>query len=412
MRGTMRRLDTFLFAVLLLAPAASASAAEDELPVGNEAPRFVPVAVADAYYAYHDTSPGQGGAATLMSTGNRHGDFSVNLAAVGGRLEHAKLTGAVVLQVGTAVDALYAGTRGNPEIWKHVQLANAGIRSGDFHLEAGVLPSLVGRESFISTENWNYTRSMIADATPYYMSGARLTWRVTPTLTANATVFNGWDTFGDKNSGKSGQLRFAWTPSDKLSLESSTLGGQEQVRVAGEKTSVRVFEDVVAAYRAHERVHLALELWGGTERNYRVEDPLAGDATQASFVKNPIFYGGALWAKWRFGETVYLAGRAEALVDQGGVLTGNGARRAWEPVNGEPFIGQRLAAGTVTFGWQPHKSFLARVEGSHRTSDHPYFSGGRVEYVETPTIDGVSRTFQTVARKSSTTFVVSAAFAF
>jgi len=405
----MRRLETSLFAVLLLAPAVTARAAEDDLPVGNEAPRFVPVAVADAYYAYHDTSPGKSGSATSMTTGNTHGDFAVNLAAVGGRLEHAKLTGTVVLHAGTSVDALYAGARGNLEVWKHVQLANAGWKTGDFHLEAGVLPSLVGRESFVSTDNWTYTRAMIADATPYYMAGARVSYRATPTLTLNATVFNGWETYGDKNTGKSGQLRFAWTPSDKLSIESSTLVGQEQVPVEGQTKPLRVFEDLVVAYQLHERVHLALEAWVGTERNYRIEDPLKGTAKDASILTNPLYYGGALWAKWAFGDTVYLAGRAEALSDDAGVITGIGARDA---LTKEPYIGQRLAAGTLTFGWRPHKSFLARVEGVHRISDHPYFAGSRNEYVETLTVSPEPRTFSTNARTSSTTFVVSAAFAF
>jgi hypothetical protein len=57
--------------------------------------------------------------------------------------------------------------------------------------------------------------------------------------------------------------------------------------------------------------------------------------------------------------------------------------------------GQRLLGGTLTFGWQPHPSFLTRIEVLHRVSDQPWFAGG-------DTLD---------PKKSSTTFVVSAAFA-
>ena len=408
----MRRLGPCLLSAALALATASARAAEDDLPSGNEAPRLVPVVVTDGYYAYHDTSPGQGGSATLMTTANHHGEFSVNLVALGARLEHARITGAVVLQAGDSVDALYGNARGKPEVFKHVQLAHVGYRTGDWHVEAGVLPSLLGRESFVSTDNWSYTRALVADLTPYFVAGARVTLRVTPTLTANATVFNGWDTFGDRNGSKSGHVRLAWAPSARLAIESSTVAGREQVPVAGDQPSTRVFEDVVASYEVHPRVHLALELWGSKELDYRIEDPLKGDKKQAAYVRSPVSFGGALHAKWRFGETVYLAGRAEALADDAGVLAGNGARAAWEPVNGEPFIGQRLAAGTLTFGWQPHKSLLMRVEGVHRVANHPYFAGARSEYVETPAVTETARTFQTVARTSSTTFVASAAFAF
>ncbi|MBI2391867.1 MAG: porin [Deltaproteobacteria bacterium] len=415
----MRRLPglpTFavpLFAVALLAPA-TAHAAEDDLPVGDEAPRFVPTAVADGYYAYHDTAPtGPTGSATHMTTASRHNEFAVNLAAIGARLEHAKLTGAVVLHAGTSVDALHALAPGDREIWKHIQLANVGWKAGAFHFEAGVLPSLVGRESFVSTSNWNYTRAFIADATPYYVTGARATWRVSPTWSLGAAIFNGWDTHGDRNATKSGQLRVAWTPSEKLSIETSALVGQEQVPLAGRTTPLRFFDDLIVALQVHKRVHLALEAWAGTERNYRFEDPQKGDARSATMVRHPWFYGGALWGKWQFGDTVYLAARAEALSDRAGVMASNGARQSFVPgavPTGEPFVGQQLAGGTLTFGWQPHKSFLARVEALHRISDHPFFSGSVTEYSES--VAGSSATYVTQARRSSTTFVVSAAFSY
>lgn len=415
----MRRLPGLpLFAVTLSAVATlapQARAAEDDLPVGDESPRFVPSAVADGYYAHHDTAPTgpSGGSATHMTTASRHNEFAVNLAAIGARLEHAKLTGAIVLQAGTSVDALHARAPGDREVWKHIQLANVGWKAGSFHFEAGVLPSLVGREGFVSTTNWNYTRAFVADMTPYYLTGARATWRLSPAWALVGTIFNGWDIHGDRNAGKSGQLRVAWTPSEKLSIESSTLVGQEQVPVAGRDRPLRLFEDLVIALQVHKRVHLALEGWAGTERNDRVEDPRKGDARAAVLVKHPWFYGGALWGKWQFGDTVYLAGRAEALSDEAGVLTGSGARQPFVPgpvPAGEPFIGQRMAGGTLTFGWQPHKSFLARVEALHRVSDHPFFSGSVTEYAETAA--GGTATYVSQARKSSTTFVVSAAFSY
>jgi len=37
-----------------------------------------------------------------------------------------------------------------------------------------------------------YTRSLVADYTPYYLSGAKLTWQATPKLTSQLHLVNGW----------------------------------------------------------------------------------------------------------------------------------------------------------------------------------------------------------------------------
>jgi hypothetical protein len=383
---------------------------EDDLPVGSELPRVVPIAVADSYYAFHDPRPATR-SATLMSTADRHNEFAVNLLAIGARLEHAKLTGTVVLHAGTSVDALYASTpssiRSSQEVWKHIQLANVGWRTGDFHLQAGVMPSLHERESFVSTDNWNYTRAMIADSTPYYVLGARVTWRLTPTFAATATAFNGYDTFGDRNRGKTGQLRFIWQPTDNLTIANSTLGGPEQEPIEGKRAPIRFIDDLLIEYKLHARVHLALEGWLGTERNANVEDPRKGTVTEAYVMKHPTFYGATAWAKWQFAETTYLAVRGETAHDPAGVVIGRGAR-----TGGEPIPGQRLYAGTFTFGWQPHPRMIARVEATHRASTERFFRGGDdTSYIITLPLGGDS-TFSSDARKSSTTFVVSAAFAY
>lgn len=392
---------------------ASAFAVEDDLPVGSEPPRIVPVVVADTYYAIHDPGPSTR-TATFATSASRHNEIAVNLLALGAKLEHAKLTGAAIVHVGTAVDAVYDGSpvSGRREVWKHIQQANVGWKTGDFHIEAGVLPSLIGRESFVSGANWNYTRAIIADATPYYVTGLRATWRFLPTMSASLTAFNGWDTHGDRNSHKSGMFRLSWAPSEKLTVDNTVTAGVEQVLVQGEKTPVRLFENLVIAYQLHNRVSLALQGFVGTERNYDVEDRRKGSATQKSVLRNPTYYGAALWARWQFADTTYVALRGEGIDDAAGIITGRGARGNDAPEKG-PAPGQRLLAGTVTLGWHPHPKFLARVEAMHRTSSERYFAGGeQLTHEETIAETGQLTTFVSEARKSSTTFIVSATFSY
>ncbi len=392
-RPSVRAVLAPALACAVLLAGGRARAAEDDLPVGDEPPRIVPIVVADAYWAWHDPPP-SGRTATLLTTASRHNELTVNLAAIGARLQHAKLTGAVVIQAGTSVDAL-VGTQIGREVWKHVQLANVGWKTGDLHLEAGVLPSLFGREGFVSTTNWNYTRAFFSDVTPYFMAGARATYKLSPSWTVAGTVFNGFDTFRNDDDRPSGHLYLAYEPSETFSIRNAALvvpGRQGSL----DRNFVRLIDDLIVTLRPHTRVELAAEGSIGTDQNARVEDPTRSTAADQHFVKNPAYGGALLTARWKFAKTTYLAARGELMIDRNGALTGRGARELTDRFGAATPPGQRFLGGTLTLGWQPHPSFLARVEALHRVSDQPWFAGG----------DSFD------PKKRSTSFVVSAAFAY
>jgi hypothetical protein len=343
--------------------APSGSAAE-ELPAGSDLPRLRPIAVVDTYFAWHDPRP-PGRTATRMTTAVRHGEATINLAAIGLRLEHAQLTGTLVLHAGTSVDAHAEGIPA-AEVWKHIQLANAGWRFGDLHVEAGAMPSLYGGESFVSTDNWNYTRTIVADHTPYFVVGARASYRISPAWTVVGTIFDGWSLFRNDDGNPTGQLRVAYAPSESFSIANSFLFGPE----GPDRGIVRLIDDLYVTWNPHARVGLQAELWGGSERGAAISDPRREQPRE-----DPLFYGAALWARWTFGSTTYLAARGEFVSDEAGILTGTGARSSASPAVAL-IPGQRMIAGTVTLGWRPHPSLLGRIEALHRTSDEPYFGGG------------------------------------
>src|SRR3954462_14524543 len=122
------RLLVPVLAMSVLAVADRARAAEDDLPTGSEAPKPTLVGTIDGYYAWHDVPPPVRQATTL-STASRHDEFSVNLAAIGVHLEHAKLTGNVVLQAGDSVERVYGDHR-----LRYIQQANVGWKTGIVHL--------------------------------------------------------------------------------------------------------------------------------------------------------------------------------------------------------------------------------------------------------------------------------------
>lgn len=58
--------------------------------------------------------------------------------------------------------------------------ANAGVKLSkkkELWLMQGSCPANIGFESAIGKDCWNLTRSMLADNTPYYEAGARVSYR-------------------------------------------------------------------------------------------------------------------------------------------------------------------------------------------------------------------------------------------
>ena len=375
--------------------------ADDELPSGSDPPRIVPIAVVDAYYAFHDSAPSRR-EATLMTTAVRHDEFAINLAAIGARFEHSKVFATVILQAGTSVDALYPPPPGDnthyvrtpvekfsgPEVWKHIQQASAGYRFTDVTVEVGVFPSHIGNEGFVSTGNWNYTRAIVSDITPYFVGGVKVTAKLGPTLSAAVLAYNSWsNAFANYSRYKSGGFRVDWKPSDTLSVFDAV-----HVGPAPGDNGLRVFDDLVINFRLFTKLSLAGEGWIGADRT-------------SSGTQTAPYFGGALWARYTLGETTYVAGRGEIVVDKDGVLTGSGERRLLDPTSGRHVVdadgnptpdGQTILGGTLTVGWQPHPNFIARAEALYRTANQPFFSGGG------NSADPV--------RKSSTTFVANVAF--
>jgi hypothetical protein len=177
----------------------------------------------DTYYAYDigrpptlDRSFADG--ATFTTQPARHNEFNVNLAYVEAILSGGRLRGRLALQAGTSVQSNYAGepTVGSisgPTLARHLQEAFAGYQlAPSLWVDAGIFYSHMGLESWASKDNLTYTRSLTAEYSPYYSSGARAVWQASPRLAAHLHVVNGWQNISETNSGKGAGLRFDFTP--------------------------------------------------------------------------------------------------------------------------------------------------------------------------------------------------------
>ncbi|HJW31204.1 MAG TPA: outer membrane beta-barrel protein, partial [Saprospiraceae bacterium] len=148
---------------------------------------------AEVYYTYDFNQPDDHNRPSFIYSHNRHNEFNLNLGFVKTSYSSDRVRANVALAAGTYMNANYAS---EPGVLKNIYEANGGIKLAkmkNIWLDAGIFASHIGFESAISKDCWGLTRSILADNTPYYESGAKLTY-----VTDNSKwlfsglVLNGW----------------------------------------------------------------------------------------------------------------------------------------------------------------------------------------------------------------------------
>lgn len=219
--------------------AATAGAANNS----DVAPRLTWGGFVDTYYAYDFSRPTNH--ERLYTTQPvRHNEFNINLAFLEAKVAADRVRGRLALQAGTSVQSNYAGepslgTMSGPTLARHIQEAYGGYRIADrVWVDAGILFSHIGLESFISRDNWAYTRSLMSDYSPYYQTGVRLSVEFSDAWSAQLNLINGWQNISENNEQKALGIQLVWKPSEKFSTQYSNFLGVEG--------DVRFFNDWIA----------------------------------------------------------------------------------------------------------------------------------------------------------------------
>lgn len=224
---------------LLIVTAACPALAQTSTSTGSDSASRADTAVTvsfgafvDSYYAYDFGRP-KNFDRLFTTQAARHNEFNVNLGYVEAKLASSRVHGRLALQAGTSVQSNYSGepTIGSvsgPSLSRFLQEAFAGYAiTPKLWIDGGIFFSWIGMEGFISRDNLTYTRSLSADYTPYYMSGARVTWQPSPKLTALLAVVNGWQNISETNQDKGIGARLDFTPTSTTTLSYYDFFGNE-----------------------------------------------------------------------------------------------------------------------------------------------------------------------------------------
>lgn len=193
---------------------------------------------ADTYYA-HDLNDLPSRERPYTTQAYYNDQYALGLGYGSVELNDDEYRGRLAVQYGSAVVANYAPEP--QEFWRYFQEAYVGYRvAPKFWIDAGIYFSHIGCESFISRRDITYTRSLVADNSPYYQTGIRATYEFSDDLRAQLHVIRGWQNISADESAALG-TQVVWGGARGFQFTHNTF--------LGDVHGTRFFNDFIFAYQ-------------------------------------------------------------------------------------------------------------------------------------------------------------------
>ncbi|WP_421826543.1 porin [Larkinella sp.] len=266
---------------------------------------------AELYYVQDLDQPRAQERPGFLYNHKRNREVNVNLAFLKAAYANEGVRANLAIQVGTYAQYNYAAEQ---PLLRNIYEANAGVKlskNRDLWLDAGVFSSHIGFESAVSRDCWTLTRSMLAENSPYYLAGAKLTYN-TPNgkWTLLGSVLNGWQRInrlpGYTKPAFSTQVQFR--PSSKVTLNWSTFLGADH---ADSLDQPRFFNNFYAIINPTGKFGLTLGFDIGAERKPIVDEGI---------LKRYVWYSPVILFRYATSSKSYVAGRVEYYNDPNGVI--------------------------------------------------------------------------------------------
>lgn len=265
----------------------------------------------EAYHA-HDFEQSGRSRPDFIYSHNVANHPSINLAMLKAAFTSSRVRANLALGSGTYMRANYAL---EPKDLQKIVEANAGYKLSEQHevwLDVGVMPSHIGFESAIGAENWTVTRSMLADNSPYFETGAKLSYTSADgKWYAAALLLNGWQRIqrpaGNTTPAFGHQLTYK--PNPRITLNSSSFVGNDY---SDRERKMRYFHNFYGQYALTDDLSLITGFDIGAEQKMHN----SGDYS--------IWFTPVLIAKYRFSERFSTTFRAEYYQDKDGVIVDSG----------------------------------------------------------------------------------------
>ena len=350
---------------------------QKDFPLGTLAGVITPSIYLDVNYAFSANHPRDNtitGSASVL----RHNEVGINLASIGIDWSYRHAIGRISLQYGNMLNLVQdldgSVTRGRSlttQNLRYIREATAGwafdVGKG-LNVEAGIFMSFIGLESYLLSENWNYQRSLVCEATPFYFQGVRAQYFPSDRVKIEPWLMNGWQTYGKWNQAPSVGIALRWVPVEALALVGNFYTGTD-TKKDGDR--VRFHHDHSAVVRYYNAPSSRFVSKAAFSINNHVGFESGGSGPRGPAEANMI--GSSMVHRLWLGRDKYaFAIRAEVFSNQGRYLVQDPPPGLPTGQNDQPL---RIYGLTGTFDILATDFLSLRTEASYRRANLGFFAG-------------------------------------
>lgn len=302
----------------------------------------------ETYFVSSKKTEAGGPLAAFLYNHNRNQRLKINQAFLGADYTGQQFRFQLALQTGTYVQDNYSD---EPAVLRPLLKCFAGIplnKTKSSWLDAGIFPSYIGFESTQSFDNKTLTRSILAENSPYYMTGLRLSHSAGKKLSMAWYLLTGWQRISPIKGNSLPSLGWQWTyrASDFSAVNWSFFAGSAQPDI---DRKWRFFNNFYWQYERN-KWFLTAGLDLGAEQQFK-------SSRDYYFWWSPVIIGGYQWnSHWR------TALRIEKYSDPNEVI----ARAS----SGMPVVTSGIS---LNVDYMPISELLCRAEWKNLQGKHPIF---------------------------------------
>lgn len=273
---------------------------------------------AEVYYQQDFNNPKRNSRPAFVYSHNRNNEISLNLGLIKAAYETENVRANLGIGVGSYMNANYAAEEG---VLKNIYEANIGVKLSKSHnlwLDAGIFPSHIGFESAIGMDCYTLTRSMMADNSPYFETGAKLSYSSTNQKWNIAVlILNGWQRIQrvEGNSTPAFGHQVTFRPSEKITLNSSSFIGND---LPDDEKKVRYFHNLYGQIQLNSKFALVAGFDIGAQQKQKGNNDY------------DTWYTPVVIAKYSLSEKISIAARGEYYNDKKGVIISSGNENGFQ----------------------------------------------------------------------------------
>ena len=274
----------------------------------------------DTFYGYDFANPANHQRPAFIYSHNRHNEVNLNLGFVKVAYQQNKSRANLALMAGTYANTNLAAETG---VLKNILEANVGFkvaRNKNLWLDAGIFSSHVGFESAISKDCWTLTRSILAENSPYYESGIKLSYNSdNEKWFLSALVLNGWQRIqrleGNNTPALGHQVTFK--PTTKITLNSSSFVGTD---TPDSVKLMRYFHNFYGIFQVSNKFGLTF----GFDVGFQQKTPKSNSYN--------VWYSPVLVARYAPTKKLSFAARSEFYSDKNQVIISTNSRNGFQTI--------------------------------------------------------------------------------